>query len=577
MFRSSRIDFWRQVKKGKQDGELKMTHEEAKRIEDCIQKPEFVDLFRDYVTDISDPKNMEEYDAYIRQLEEQGEIPENEEIIRPEPGFCVKAKSVDVGSKIFINCAGTDRVPAPTLNRGQTRTDSCGKAMTGGCWSIPYIYTSFRMDRDKSDTPCQVFDILFNSNTIEMSATTPQFKALVVQTALESLEENAKIKLKNVQTNKYDYTILKNCRYKGSVVKPHKLKKDPAASTPKPKVASASSSKSTNSNPPPSVEKKEAGPTKPKISFIHRGEFDLSECIPSSGSATLPISRRPKELVVKLELPLMASVADMKLEIRQGVLEFDVPGIYSVRERLPYPVEEDSGDAKYNKTQKLLTVTLAVKRWSPEEIAQEVKEAEARRAAEEEARARQVAEAEERRRRDEQCAVRRGFLSGGTKKKQEDPVDGGRSGEADAIVTLPGGRDAESNKSTLPLPKDPLTAVPEKLATSGIPSEGAVSSDEMPGPKAAADAPHGEAAPLEEGLVSFRQNDRNVTVVVRVEAIDPSSVSIDYGRSAVLLGFTACGADGGRRYRHELRLAGEIEPAACRHDTSKSNLVGCYV
>ena len=111
---------------------------------------------------------------------------------------------------------------------------------------------------------------------------------------------------------------------------------------------------------------------------------------------------------------------------------------------------------------------------------------------------------------------------------------------------------------------------------------GAVSNDEIRGPKVAAavDAvvpPCGEVTALEDGLVTFRQNDRNVTVVVRVEAIDAASVGVDYSRSAVLLWFTTCrgaGADGRRSYRHELRLAGEIEPAACRHDTSKSNLVG---
>lgn len=43
-----------------------MTEDEAKRIQDCMDKPEFLGLFQDYVKDISDPKNMEEYDQYIR-------------------------------------------------------------------------------------------------------------------------------------------------------------------------------------------------------------------------------------------------------------------------------------------------------------------------------------------------------------------------------------------------------------------------------------------------------------------------------------------------------------------------------
>ena len=561
-----------------------MTADEAKRIEECIGKPEFVDLFHEYVSDISDPKNMEEYDAYIRQLEEQGEIPESEEIIRPEPGFCVKARSTDVGSKTFINCAGTDRVPEPSVKQ-DSRTDANGKISTGGSWSIPYIYTSFRMDRDKSGTPCQVFDILFNSRTLKLATTNPQFKALVVQTALESLEENAKLKLKNKETNRFEYTILKNCRYKGSVVKPHKIKKDPQAmKTSLPKANKAPSNQAVNLPPPPP---KANGPTKPKISYVHRGEIEFSDCMRSSGSAILPISRRPKELVVKLELPLMVSIADMQLEIKGGVLEFDVPGIYMLREKLPYPVVEDSGDAKYNKTQKLLTVTLAVKPWSQEEIDRELREAEVRRAAEEEARARCAAEEEERHKREVQRAVRKGFLSGDAKGKKcgEDDDRGGYadSEEKTSSKTQETTNSCNSNTSgpTCPrtAPEQEECGISEKLPSvvtcteiGAHPQEAmSLRSNELVG----SPGREGEPSALDEGVISFRQNDRNVTVVVRVESVEPGSVEINYFRDALRIRFAVDAVSCNRRqfFSHQIRLAGDIEPSACRHDTSKANLV----
>jgi hypothetical protein len=98
----------------KDNAKINMTKEEAERIDDCMKKPEFSDLFKEYIDDISNPDNMDEYDQYLRQLEEQGEIPDSEEIIRPEKGFCVKVLAVDTGSKIFVNLCGTDRVPPPT-------------------------------------------------------------------------------------------------------------------------------------------------------------------------------------------------------------------------------------------------------------------------------------------------------------------------------------------------------------------------------------------------------------------------------------------------------------------------------
>ena len=58
------------------------------------------------------------------------------------------------------------------------------------------------------------------------------------------------------------------------------------------------------------------------MTVIHRGEINLSDYMNALGGRDLPISRRPKELVIKLELPLMKSAADMELDIKGGFLEF---------------------------------------------------------------------------------------------------------------------------------------------------------------------------------------------------------------------------------------------------------------
>ena len=48
----------------------------------------------------------------------------------------------------------------------------------------------------------------------------------------------------------------------------------------------------------------------------------ISDFMKAAGARDLPLSRRPKELVIKLELPLMQSAADMQLDIKGGLLEF---------------------------------------------------------------------------------------------------------------------------------------------------------------------------------------------------------------------------------------------------------------
>jgi len=55
-----------------------------------MQKPEFTKLLNDYVEEISDPKNKAEYEAYLKQLEDGGELPPGRTLIRPDPHTCLK-------------------------------------------------------------------------------------------------------------------------------------------------------------------------------------------------------------------------------------------------------------------------------------------------------------------------------------------------------------------------------------------------------------------------------------------------------------------------------------------------------
>ncbi len=309
-----------------------MTEEEAKRIEDCMDKPEFLDLLKEYVNDISDPKNMEEYDQYIRQLEEEGEIPADEEIIRPEKGFVIKTTALDLKSKIFINCAGTSKVPAATQ-----RTESAPKAPgftgdpgKGTHWSIPYIFTSCRMDQDKNKEPCHVYDILFSTDTLKMAEKDARFKALVTQTSLETVEEAGKLKLRESKQSTFSFSILKNMKYKGEVVRPHRMKKEGDQNTKNDKHYSSKTTTTTQSSAPhlqqkaAAQQKQPEDPTKPKVTLIHRGEMAMEQCLQTYGRLGAPISSRPKQLIVKIELPLMMSAADLDLETKGGYIEIEV-------------------------------------------------------------------------------------------------------------------------------------------------------------------------------------------------------------------------------------------------------------
>ena len=590
---------FREYRDGDKGKNIGMTDEEAQRIQECMGKDEFMNLFKEYVDDISDPKNQDEYDQYLRQLEEEGEIPADEEIVRPTPGFVLKTKSVDVGSKIFVNVCGTPKVPMPSqgarsAGENLEATGSKGDgAENGTFWSIPYIHTSMRMDQDKDKNPCHVYDILFHTDTIKLSESQgPRFKALVIQTALESVEENGKVKLRNKE-GKFDFTIMHKMTYKGQCIRPHKLKKDVLA---QPKAPSAKTQdEKPKAKPPPKKKVEEEDPTKPKMTVVHRGEIELGDYMASVGLRDLPISRRPKELVIKLELPLMKSAADMDLDIKGGYLEFKAPNAgYNLKHKLPYPVDENTGDAKYVKAQKLLTVTLQVLPWSQDEINAEVKRAEAEVEAREAWAAKQKAEDERKAAEEAKRVVKKGFLDAPKKPKAaaaaEAKTDKEAEGDGKGNSSVEGGDAAGSGISsalsdlTLDGPDEDSTSRSEGLgedAKAKIEDLGECVPQETPetvanGTQVVAEEAGGEP------FVSFRQNQKNVTAVVRVAGIEPHTVRVDIQQTRVCMHFSAlcapadgaaAGAQKRVNYAHTLHLANDVDPVHSRFDVADTNLV----
>mmetsp|Transcript_18931 Transcript_18931/g.62221 ORF Transcript_18931/g.62221 Transcript_18931/m.62221 type:complete len:462 (-) Transcript_18931:141-1526(-) len=74
--------------------------------------------------------------------------------------------------------------------------------------------------------------------------------------------------------------------------------------------------------------------------------------------------------------------------------------------------------------------------------------------------------------------------------------------------------------------------------------------------------------------VTFRQNQKNITAVVRVENIIEESLVVDFSPSSLLLSFSAKHpADSITTYSQKILLAGLIDPIHCRHDVSAANAV----
>lgn len=79
---------------------MDMSKNELKAITKAMERDEFKNILSDYVKEISDPKNQAEYETYLRQLEEQGDLPVGTKLIKPVPAFCIKTTAKKLVSDI---------------------------------------------------------------------------------------------------------------------------------------------------------------------------------------------------------------------------------------------------------------------------------------------------------------------------------------------------------------------------------------------------------------------------------------------------------------------------------------------
>jgi hypothetical protein len=61
---------------------MQFSSEESEKFKKAFDDPEFRKLFADYLDEMQDPKNREENEEYINQLERENEVPEGKELIR---------------------------------------------------------------------------------------------------------------------------------------------------------------------------------------------------------------------------------------------------------------------------------------------------------------------------------------------------------------------------------------------------------------------------------------------------------------------------------------------------------------
>ncbi|XP_061700751.1 protein kintoun [Syngnathoides biaculeatus] len=334
--------------------ELNMTGEEMKSLTKAFKDEKFRAMLNDYAQEIADPENRRIYEEEIAILEQQRG--NNIEFIHPKP-FRALRTSVNRKHKCYINICGNDKIGKPECKWGVSEDGRRGQ-----CWSLPHNLHPGRQDNDPKGNKIMIYDVIFHPDTLHIANKKAEFMEMVISTAIQGIQDAFKVTLDKNNVREM------NTKYKGMpqpcvirkpipgyTAKPpenHPLafpypdeKKTKISTDPKPKSFKIENEKSKE-------------PTEPSYTVKYRSFIDLQDFRCSRDSGKSP---RPKEIVVTIDVPLLKSVADASLEVKEKtlLLESEKPA-YRLELPLSYPVDEDRGEAKFSKQRGQLTVTLPV-------------------------------------------------------------------------------------------------------------------------------------------------------------------------------------------------------------------------
>ncbi|KAF6266499.1 pre-RNA processing PIH1/Nop17-domain-containing protein [Scenedesmus sp. NREL 46B-D3] len=387
-----------------------VTAEDAGMFAKHMKDPEFLKLFEQYARSISEPEAAAEMNAYLTQLEAEGQAEavygKGVQLIVPEPWFVVKTKDVSGTNRVYINICTSPKVDEMKLT---TSNDGSGPKQQ---LQLPMVLhgKDGKQGAAPDGGPLLVWDLAVNPKAAQHANSSRQALETLVIMAIERVEQVLGSKLL------HEYKLPK-LRYKatpaaaqpgvmaartaegGEVVdgrlRPLKEAEAAAASTParssrpdssttsdkcagrsgfsfnkgqptvKPAAAQQQQATAAPSNPATAAGHKHAcGAITPSWQLVERHtRTDLQQTWGDTGRGLRADGNAPKELVVRMQLPGVDSSAAVQLDISSHELHVHVPAKYLLDlgpAQLRHTLLPDKGSARFDKTKQQLTVTLAV-------------------------------------------------------------------------------------------------------------------------------------------------------------------------------------------------------------------------
>ncbi|KAB0794651.1 hypothetical protein PPYR_11490 [Photinus pyralis] len=339
--------------------ELDLNRDEVERLTEALKDKNFRNLLTEYVDEVRNPENQKLFQEEITQLEKERGI--DVTFINPVPGYVIKT-SVDGNRKAFVNVCANANVSKPFSSVGEQ------DGTQGRHWTIPHILAPPREDYDKKMVRCQVFDVVFHPETLQLAGKVRAFRDMVNKTACDAIEKNFGVYLdqKNFRFPKIQF---KGMTHPTVIRKPSKDSPPEFSAEEKAIMDEFYSKADVNYSqarkiPTSPRKNKNDDPNSsystPTYLIKHRRHVEMEEFVDHNESKmNLAI---PKELVIEIDLPLLRSSTDVVLDVSEKSLQLtsETPAKYNLFITLPYCCNHDSGNAKFLKDKKKLIVTLPV-------------------------------------------------------------------------------------------------------------------------------------------------------------------------------------------------------------------------
>ena len=338
--------------------------EDYHKLSTAIRDPDFPSLFKDYVDELTDPLNKAETIAYLNSLELNGELPTGKVLVRPRPWICFETSYCCAKKgRVFLNVVSSPLVEAVTINNAT------------GEVTLPFIAAPPRIERHGAST-CTCVDVIVSHETKHAERRGWLLQFGMIELIIDFL--NSKPFSKDRLTK--DVRVCKEWRYKDGLtasgivpimVDANQLKAG-LLPTPSPQhtpeCIMPSEIRDLKRLSDEGQECATEAPDTPiavgvSYSIVEIGHMDYSAFMDtgSSKSAQKVHWTVPAGLRIRLFIPGMISVSDIDINTDDDtrvVVQYRDSALVDIP--LPYKVDGDSGEAKFDRNTSKLTIEFRV-------------------------------------------------------------------------------------------------------------------------------------------------------------------------------------------------------------------------